>query len=200
MFARFEQLLVSNGATPQKHIPYYIKWVTSCNASLISPTDKIQSVDQKNQFLDMLGNSRENWQVKQAEQALRLYTFFVSQYGQRPEPTSDEGKQWNQIIEKMIKVVRLKHLSLNTEKNYTGWNRQFQAFVNWKSSNVRFGETSYFANLPWKRRYLRLSPTYFYCPPGNHVPIILRPQIIPDGIYTSGEKIPLQGKYGSRFF
>jgi integron integrase len=81
----------------------------------------------------MLENSREDWQVKQAEQALRLYTFFVSRYDQRPEPTSDEGKQWNQIIEKMIKVMRLKHLSLNTEKTYTGWNKQFQAFINGKS-------------------------------------------------------------------
>jgi hypothetical protein len=80
----------------------------------------------------VLENSSEDWQVKQAEQALRLYTFFVSRYGQRPEPTSDEGKQWNQIIEKMIKVMRLKHLSLNAEKTYTGWNRQFQEFVNGK--------------------------------------------------------------------
>ncbi len=35
----------------------------------------------------------------------------------------------------MIKVMRLKDLSLNTEKTYTGWNRQFQAFVNGKSPN-----------------------------------------------------------------
>jgi hypothetical protein len=38
MFARFEQFLVSNRAIPQKHIPYYIKWVTNCYASLKSAT------------------------------------------------------------------------------------------------------------------------------------------------------------------
>jgi len=133
MFARFEQFLVSNGAVQQKQIPYYVRWVRECYAVCKGSTDKILSADQKKQFLDMLENSREDWQVKQAEQALRLYTFFVSRYGQRPEPTSDEGKQWDQIIEKMIKVMRLKHLSLNTEKTYTGWNRQFQGFVNGKS-------------------------------------------------------------------
>jgi hypothetical protein len=83
----------------------------------------------------MLESSREDWQVKQTEQALRLYTFIVSRFGQRPEPTSDEGKQWNQIIEKMINVIRMKHLSPNTEKTYTGWNRQFQAFINGKTPN-----------------------------------------------------------------
>jgi hypothetical protein len=83
-----------------------------------------------------LENSGEDWQVKQAEQALWLYTYFVSRYGKRPELTTDEGKQWNAIIEKMIKVMRLKHLSLNTEKTYTGWSRQFQGFVNGKTSNV----------------------------------------------------------------
>jgi hypothetical protein len=84
----------------------------------------------------MLENSREDWQVKQAEQALRLFTYFVARYGQQPEPTSDEGIKWNQIIEKMIKVMILKHLSLNTEKTYTGWRRQFQSFVNGKTSSV----------------------------------------------------------------
>jgi len=51
MFACFEQFLVSNEATPQKHIPYYIKWVTNSYASLKSPTNKILLADQKKQFL-----------------------------------------------------------------------------------------------------------------------------------------------------
>jgi hypothetical protein len=79
--------------------------------------------------LDHLENTREEWQVKQAEQALRLYTFFVSRYGQRPVATSNDGKLWEQIFDKTVKVMRLNHLSLNTEKTYTGWNRQFQAFI-----------------------------------------------------------------------
>ncbi|MRR54267.1 MAG: hypothetical protein EG822_07125 [Deltaproteobacteria bacterium] len=135
MFARFEQFLVTNGAIQQKQIPYYVKWVTNCYATCKVPADKILPADQKKQFLHLLENSREDWQVKQAEQALRLYTYFVSRYGQRPEPTSDEGKKWNQIIEKMIKVMRLKHLSLNTEKTYTGWSRRFQEYVNGKGPN-----------------------------------------------------------------
>ncbi len=72
MFARFEQFLVNNGAVHEKQIPYYVKWVTNCYAVCKSPADKTLLGDQKIQFLDMLENSREDWQVKQTEQALRL--------------------------------------------------------------------------------------------------------------------------------
>ncbi|MDA8429869.1 MAG: site-specific integrase [Geobacteraceae bacterium] len=89
----------------------------------------------KKQYLDGLENTREDWRVKQAEQALRLYTFFISRHCQRLVATTDEGKLWVQILEKMIKVMRLKHLSLNTEKTYTTWSGQFQQFVNGKFPN-----------------------------------------------------------------
>lgn len=62
------------------------------------------------------------WPIKQADQALR-------QYGQRPVAKTGEGKMWDQVIEKILKVMRLKHLSLNTEKTYTTWSRQIQLFI-----------------------------------------------------------------------
>jgi hypothetical protein len=120
MFARFEQFLVGSGSIAQNQIPYYVKWVTNCYAACKCPTDKILPADQKKQFLEQLQSTREEWQVKQADQALRLYTFFVSRHGHRPPASSKEDKEWEQILDKMIKVMRLKHLSLSTEKTYTG--------------------------------------------------------------------------------
>jgi len=69
MFARFEQFLVSNGSIVPKQIPYYVKWVTDCYAVCKCSPDKILPADLKKQYLDHLENSREEWQVKQAEQA-----------------------------------------------------------------------------------------------------------------------------------
>jgi hypothetical protein len=106
-----------------KQIPYYVKWFTDYNATCKSPAEIILPAEQKKRYLDHWENTREEWQVKQAEQALRLLTFFVSRYGQRPVATSNDGKIWEQIIDKIIKVMRLKLVSLNTEKTYTGWNR-----------------------------------------------------------------------------
>src|ERR1039457_4479888 len=71
MFARFEQFLVSNGSFAPKQIPYYVKRVTECYAACKNPDDKILAADQKKQYLEQLENTREEWQVKQAEQALR---------------------------------------------------------------------------------------------------------------------------------
>ena len=62
------------------------------------------------------------WPIKQADQALR-------QYGQRPVAKTGEGEMWDQVIEKIVKVMCLKRLSLNTEKTYTTWSRQFQLFI-----------------------------------------------------------------------
>lgn len=136
MFDRFEQLLVSDDTIASKQIPYYVKRVKDSYTKSDCLPEKILSSDQIKQYLDGLENTREDWQVKQAEQALRLYTFFVSRHGQRPVATTDEGKLWGQILEKMINVMQLKHLSLNTEKTYTTWGRQFQHFVNGKSPNI----------------------------------------------------------------
>ena len=81
MFERFEQFLVSNGSIASKQIPYYVKWVKGCYTKSDCLPEKILSSDQKKQYLDGLENTREDWQVKQAEQALRLYTFFISRHG-----------------------------------------------------------------------------------------------------------------------
>lgn len=81
MFARFEQFLVSNGSIAPKQIPYHVKWVRDCYAACKCPAETILPSDQKKHYLDHLENTREEWQVKQAEQALRLHTFFVSRHG-----------------------------------------------------------------------------------------------------------------------
>jgi len=77
-----------------------------------------------------LGKSREEWQIKQADQALRLYLFFLSRVAQHPVPTTDMDKQWEAAREAMVKVLRLRHMSLNTEKTYITWSRQFQKYIN----------------------------------------------------------------------
>ena len=51
MFDRFKAYLLRNGHIKQKYVPYSVKWVSDCYG----------------------------WQVKQADYALRLYNFFLSQ-------------------------------------------------------------------------------------------------------------------------
>jgi len=130
MFERFQQYLIKNGSIGSKQIPYYIKWVMDCYAVLDCQPDTIISNEQRKQYLNHLTKTREEWQVKQADQALRLYLFFLSRMSHHPAPTTGTGKLWEQALENMVKVLRLKHMALNTEKTYITWSRQFQKFIN----------------------------------------------------------------------
>jgi integron integrase len=130
MLDRFQEYLEKNGSIGPKQIPYYIKWVKDCYAVIGSSTEIALSQDQRKQYLEKLNSSREEWQVKQADQALRLYLFFLSRVASHPVPSNDVDKQWEVAREEMVKVLRLRHMSLNTEKTYITWSRQFQKYIN----------------------------------------------------------------------
>jgi integron integrase len=130
MLDRFQEYLEKNGSIGPKQIPYYIKWVKDCYALTSISTEIALSQDQRKQYLEKLNSSREEWQVKQADQALRLYLFFLSRVASHPVPSNDVDKQWEVAREEMVKVLRLRHMSLNTEKTYITWSRQFQKYIN----------------------------------------------------------------------
>jgi integrase len=93
---------------------------------------------QKSKFLNHLSKTHEDGQVKQADQALRLYAYFLS--SREPQTASTEAENsptaWKDIEEKLKAALRLRHRALSTEKTYLSWFRQFQGFVGYKDSNL----------------------------------------------------------------
>lgn len=130
MLARFQEYLEKNGSIGSKQIPYYIKWVKDGYAVLGCSLETIITQGQRNQYLEHLGKSREEWQIKQADQALRLYLFFLSRVAHHAVPTTDIDKQWQLARDEMVRILRLRHMSLNTEKTYITWSRLFQKYIN----------------------------------------------------------------------
>jgi integrase len=55
----------------EKYVPYYLKWVADCYGFLDEPMDNFLNIDQKQGFLRHLSRNHEDWQVKQADYALR---------------------------------------------------------------------------------------------------------------------------------
>jgi len=55
-----------------KYVPYYLKWVADCYAFFDLPNSQPVSNDHRKQFLKHISKSYEEWQVKQADAALRL--------------------------------------------------------------------------------------------------------------------------------
>lgn len=79
MFAIFAQFLINKERLQEKYVPFYVKWVADCYRQHNLPETKPLTNDQRAQFLKRLADNAEDWQVKQAERALRLYDFFLLQ-------------------------------------------------------------------------------------------------------------------------
>jgi integron integrase len=79
----------------------------------------------------------EPWQVQQARRTVQLYSYYRSIAEDRdPPPCPAPGLQpaitWDGVVSEIVRIMRLRHLSLKTEKAYLGWIRHFSEFVKGK--------------------------------------------------------------------
>jgi Phage integrase, N-terminal SAM-like domain len=139
MLNRFREYLQRGGTVKEKSIPYYCRWVGNayghCRADLVQPL----TTDQKSDFLADMGKSHEEWQVKQAHLALRLFTYFLTSLPDPADPTEPvvaprvASPDWLAVEDKLRERLRLKQRSYSREKTYLGWLRAFRGFCADKS-------------------------------------------------------------------
>lgn len=68
--------------------------------------------------------------MKQADYALRLYSYFLSrERGGSVLTAPDTEDAWKVLVEETRKALRLRHRSYNTEKTYLAWLRHFRGFA-----------------------------------------------------------------------
>ncbi|MEM4235063.1 MAG: site-specific integrase, partial [Candidatus Methanomethylicaceae archaeon] len=116
-----------------RYIPYYSKWVSDCFRFIGQPLSTRLNSDQKRLFLSEMAKKYEDWQVNQADTALRLYDYFLSQSESSiRENTLPDKEGWQPLEEKMREALKLRHRSLSTEKTYLLWLRNFKNFVGYK--------------------------------------------------------------------
>jgi integrase len=130
MLRNYEAFLTKKGTIKTQYVPFYLKWVSDCYGFLNEPLSNRLSGEQKKQFLSDMVKRHEDWQVKQADTALRLYDYFLSKnITAMMDETSSHNETWELLEEKMRDSLRLRHRSLSTEKTYLIWLRSFKAFV-----------------------------------------------------------------------
>jgi hypothetical protein len=120
-----KHFLSKKGTVKSQSVPYYLKWVADCYSFLNEPLTSRLRAEQKEQFLSDMAKLHEDWQVKQADTALRLYDYFLSKsltpaIDETSDPSSHVEK-WKPLEEKMREALRLRHRSLSTEKTYLIW-------------------------------------------------------------------------------
>jgi integron integrase len=131
---QFGQYLSFRRVVSGKKIPFYTYWVSrfyqESNKPLKGP---VQEVDIE-QFLKRMEQVKEPWQIAQARDAIRLFLFYKdrSSPSNRSENPNVE-KEWTEALTRMVKMLRLKQLSLRTEKTYLYWVRSFKSFSEGRS-------------------------------------------------------------------
>jgi len=130
---QFESYLRSGLSIPEKRRKFYLAWVSGLFAFHNKGPMAEISTDEIEAYLRRLSKSREEWQVKQAKEAIDLFLFFRRKRLRQPSKKSlDMDAAWKEAADEMVRMLRLKHRSLATEKSYLSWLRSFYGFVGGK--------------------------------------------------------------------
>jgi site-specific recombinase XerD len=127
---RFKSYLLSRRLIDERKAGFYLYWITKFYAFCKKSPEDSTSTEDIERFLKHLSKSREEWQVKQASEAIQLYLFYKNHKKITHTIANLEGgAQWKAVAEEMRKILRLKHLSIRTEQAYLGWVRKFYSFM-----------------------------------------------------------------------
>ena len=133
----FQSFLRNRGIVTENKISYYAFWANRFLAFNNDHEDLPLDVRIEG-FLGSLqvkGKAPADWQIRQAEEAVRLYVgHFISGDTSRLSPNTDPASMSNSddrtaLIEKTRELIRLKHYASSTERTYIDWIRRFFRYL-----------------------------------------------------------------------
>ncbi len=128
---KFEKYLVEQRCIKFEFVKYYIGWIKKyidyCDKGKIK-LNRGSITD----FLLELGHNYEEWQVKQAHEAVKNYIYYLSTEVKNSVATASYDMEWQKLADEVKKVIRLKHLAYSTEQTYLNWLRRFYKFLDGK--------------------------------------------------------------------
>ncbi len=133
MIEEYRKYLLEKVKIEDKYLPYYIKWVSDCISFLKKEVGKRIINEEKESFLEYLSKRFEDWQIKQADYAIKLYNHFLLKQPESIKASEKQKEHWNRLESKTRRALRLRHLSYRTEQTYIGWIKRFRLFVKEKS-------------------------------------------------------------------
>jgi len=73
----FKEFLISMRVIPEKRVPFYLLWVRRFQESTNKKAGEDFSEEELKAFAKSLEKDHEEWQVKQAKEAVDLYRFYL---------------------------------------------------------------------------------------------------------------------------
>jgi integron integrase len=125
----FQDFLLSRSLVPAKNAPFYAHWVSQ----FLTFSNKNQDLGpdlRVEKFLNHLKSQKKiaDWQVKQADEALRLYIYhFLNGKTSVLSPNAPQERfpDTSRVLGKMREAIRIKHYSYRTERSYLEWAKRF---------------------------------------------------------------------------
>ncbi len=144
----FQGYLRTRRIVPEKNIPFYAWWA-SLFLAFGNKNEHLPLDIRIEHFLKeiQLNKPLADWQVRQAEEAARLYaTQFLSGNAAALSPNTPSVNTDSTIhdpevvLAKMRELIRLRHLAHSTERTYLEWSRRFFAFISQRGRDVPCAE------------------------------------------------------------
>lgn len=131
---QFGEFLLKAQLIKEKAAPYCVRWV---RRFLTRPASNEPLADQVRRFCEDLERSGtcHDWQVRQAETALRIYFVNFLQrtdWHRKPaSPVLDDQQRTNPLValDEVRRRLRSRHYSYRTECSYADWVRRFFAYL-----------------------------------------------------------------------
>ena len=117
----FRDYLLTQRIVPETNIPFYQRWVSSFFTFTGSNGDKEISTDDIKRFERHLSKTYQEWQVKQAREAVRIYGYFIRKKQRQSQNVTAQPEAWKKTVDEMRKILRLKHRAYSTEQACLGW-------------------------------------------------------------------------------
>jgi len=126
---QFAELLLKGRLVRPNTAPFVVRWVRQF---LARPATDGSLADQVRSFCeDLEREGRQDWQVRQAEQALRIYfvNFLNRTDWHRQTPSAVTGSDGRTdplaAVQQLRARIRTRHYSYRTEASYADWVRRF---------------------------------------------------------------------------
>jgi integron integrase len=136
LLPEFQEFLRTRRIVPDNQIPFCARWVSKFQ-SFINKNSFTKTDIALIQFIDFLkkNNDFQDWQIKQAENAVRLYVDNFSTgdaakvLPQAAQSEYGNGLEFKDAEGKIREAMRLRHYSYSTEQTYVEWCRRFYAWL-----------------------------------------------------------------------
>jgi len=146
MLTSFAEFLKARGRVPPTLVTQYERWVRmyAIHRNKLVATGMKDDAACIQSFLADMKPSAEEWKINQARRALQLYLYYKGIGAGPVNVDADKHRDFlndtqESLIDRLVKVIRVKHLSVRTEKSYCSWTERFLTFVDYHKGRT-FGE------------------------------------------------------------